>query len=341
MAAFFSHLRIYEQKLPDMKFPKLLALLLMSSSFACNQTQVTDPPTASISNEQVNMKLYLPDPEHGYYRATRFDWSGIIYSLEYGGHQYVGEWKKSHDPLIHEDLTGPAESYGDPGPGFDEAGIGGEFIRIGVGALEKSDEEYNWLKTYRIVDHGLWEVDQGKDWIEFTHSLERESGWAYVYTKRIELMKDEPGFSIIHTLRNKGKKAIHTNQFNHNFFVMDQEVTGPDFSLEFPFRISSNDYPTDLVELKQNKLLIKKELGTGHIYMTLDGFGDTAEDNQVKIVNQKTGAGVQISVDKPLQKIVFWAISTTLCPEPYIQLDVLPGDTETWISEYRLFNTIH
>lgn len=310
----------------------------MSSTYACNQTKTTDPPTASISNEQVSMKLYLPDSEHGYYRATRFDWSGIIYSLEYGEHQYVGEWKNSHDPLVHEDLTGPAESYGDPGPGFNEAQIGGEFIRIGVGALEKSDEEYIWNKTYRILDHGLWEVEQGKDWIEFTHTLERESGWAYVYIKRIELMQDEPGFSMTHILRNKGNQAIHTNQFNHNFFVMDQQVTGPDFSLEFPFQISSEDYPADLVELEQNKLLIKKELSTGFIYMTLDGFGDTPDDNQVKIVNHKTGAGVQISVDKPLQKIVFWAISTTLCPEPYIQLDVLPGDTEVWISDYKLFS---
>lgn len=322
-----------------MKYTKLLILCLMTSTLSCKQPQIVDPPTASISNEHVDMKLYLPDAENGYYRATRFDWSGIIYSLEHGGHQYVGEWKKSHDPLVHEDLTGPAESYGDPGPGFDEAEVGGEFIRIGVGALEKSEKEYAWDKTYKIIDHGLWEVDQGKDWIEFTHSLQRESGWAYVYTKRIELMKDEPGFSIIHILKNKGDKAIHTNQFNHNFFVMDQEITGPDFSLEFPFYLSSEEYDAELVELKENKLLIKKEISEGSIYLHLDGFGETAADNQVKIVNQKTGAGIQISVDKPLQKIVFWAVASTLCPEPYIQLDVAPGEKETWTSDYKLFSS--
>ncbi len=318
--------------------PELFILLLMTSTFACNQTGAADPPKTSISNELVSMKLYLPDAEHGYYRATRFDWSGIIYSLESGGHQYVGEWKKSHDPLVHEDLTGPADSYGDPGPGFDEADPGGEFIRIGVGALEKSDEEYIWNKTYRIVDHGKWEVDQGKDWIEFRHKLKRKTGWAYEYIKRIELTKDEPGFIMIHTLINKGSRAMHTNQFNHNFFVMDQEVTGPDFKVVFPFELSSEEYDTTLVELEQNKLLIKKELSEGEsIFLHLDGFGDSADDNQVKILNRKTGAGVQISVDKPLQKVVFWAISSTLCPEPYIQLDVLPGETEIWISEYRLF----
>ena len=35
-------------------------------------------PSAEISNEEVKMKIYLPDAEKGLYRATRFDWSGVI-----------------------------------------------------------------------------------------------------------------------------------------------------------------------------------------------------------------------------------------------------------------------
>jgi len=41
-----------------------------------------DFPRAEISNGSVRAKLYLPDPDNGYYRATRFDWSGVISSLE-------------------------------------------------------------------------------------------------------------------------------------------------------------------------------------------------------------------------------------------------------------------
>ena len=49
-------------------------------------------PEATISNGQVTAKIYLPDPQRGFYRSTRFDWSGMIASLEYGGHQYYGPW---------------------------------------------------------------------------------------------------------------------------------------------------------------------------------------------------------------------------------------------------------
>ncbi len=33
---------------------------------------------------------HLPDAENGMYRATRFDWSGVIGSVKYKGHEYLG-----------------------------------------------------------------------------------------------------------------------------------------------------------------------------------------------------------------------------------------------------------
>ncbi|HAA70975.1 MAG TPA: hypothetical protein DCE55_17690, partial [Planctomycetaceae bacterium] len=47
-------------------------------------------PQATIANSQVTARLYLPQPDSGYYRGTRFDWSGVIYSLQCDGHEYFG-----------------------------------------------------------------------------------------------------------------------------------------------------------------------------------------------------------------------------------------------------------
>jgi hypothetical protein len=313
-----------------------IAMLLLGGTLSCSRVQPAEYPSTRISNKYVEMKLYLPDPDIGYYRATRFDWSGIIYSLEYKGHQYFGEWKKTHDPFFHEDLTGPVEAYINPGLGYSEAEIGGEFIRIGVGAVKKTDEEYIWNKTYEILDHGQWKVEHRKDWIQFRHVLDRESGWRYTYTKRIELMDDEPGFSIIHTLKNRGTKTIETDQFNHNFFVMDQEMTGPGFQVEFPFPISSEQDTSDLVKLEQNKLMFTEKL-EGTVWMVLTGYGPAIADHQFSLINTNTHAGVLVNVNKPLHRVVFWASSTTLCPENSVYIQLAPGEEETWVSEYRLF----
>src|SRR6266581_3391341 len=63
------------------------------------------PPQIEISNETIRAKLYLPDAAEGFYRATRFDWSGVIHSLVYQGHDYYGPWFSGFDPSVR-DFTG-------------------------------------------------------------------------------------------------------------------------------------------------------------------------------------------------------------------------------------------
>ena len=60
-------------------FPKRLVWLLTTALLL----PAADFPQAEITNGQLRVKLYLPDANSGFYRATRFDWSGMIYSLLY------------------------------------------------------------------------------------------------------------------------------------------------------------------------------------------------------------------------------------------------------------------
>ena len=302
-----------------------------------------EPPRAEISNELVTMKLYLPDPENGFYRATRFDWSGIIYSLEYEEHQFFGEWKLTHDPLFHEDLAGPVESFRGEGTGFKEAPPGGEFVRIGVGILQKEeDTAYVWNHTYRIVDPGIWKVTSGADWIEFQHTVNSTTGWDYIYTKKISLKKEEPGFIIDHTLQNTGDRTIETDQFNHNFFMFDGHATGPDFLVEYPFEITSVEGlrdPQKVLHVGNKQLLFNKQfVDNGSAWVELFGYGSDAKDHQIRVSNVRTGAGVQINVDQPVYRMVFWATNSTLCPENFIQMRIKSGDQKSWRSEYTLIS---
>jgi hypothetical protein len=308
------------------------------SIFSIAQTEMKQYPAAEISNNLVRMKLYLPDPEAGYYRGTRFEWSGIISSLKYKGHQYFGEWKSTHDPYFHEDLTGPVEGAINPGLGYGEADAGEQFIRIGVGVLEKPDEkEYQWNHTYKAIDYGKWYIEKGRDWIEFRHELASENGYGYIYTKRIDLKKNEPGFTITHILQNTGSKHIETDQFNHNFFVIDRQTIGPGFSVGFPFKLRTDDDLKNLVKINNSEIVFTRNLTEGSIWLLLEGYGTDARDHKVTVKNAKTGAGIQFEVDRPLSRLAFWATTTTLCPENFIWISVAPGKEEKWISDYTLF----
>ncbi len=320
----------------NIQLPFMLTVCMLSSDCTSKKINLDKFPNTVISNETVSMKLYLPDPKKGLYRGTRFDWSGIIGSLQYKKHEYFGYWKDTHDPVYHEDLMGPVEGYIKPGLGYTEAQPGDGFIRIGVGIIEKINEpEYDWKATYKILDHGKWSIEEGKDWIAFRHSINSDFGYGYVYTKTIRLKTD--GFSIYHQLQNTGKKTIETDQFNHNFFVIDRENTGPAFRLRYPFDLSSADDTKGLVELKAKELHFLQEFNNKSVFLEIEGFSEQVTDHQVTVLNQRSGAGVTLTVDKPLYRMAFWACETTLSPENFIWLEVEPGESEQWISDYTLF----
>lgn len=64
----------------------LIVILVMLNQLAAPQF-----PQADLSNSTVQATLYLPDAQSGYYRGTRFDWSGVIASLKWNGHEYFGQ----------------------------------------------------------------------------------------------------------------------------------------------------------------------------------------------------------------------------------------------------------
>src|SRR4051794_2914629 len=146
------------------------------------------PPRAEISNGALHASLFLPDSQTGYYRGTRFDWSGVIHSLKHNGHDYYGPWFNKTDPTVIDfifsgndiiagpcsAITGPVEEFTTEGKalGFDLAKPGGTFIKIGVGVLRKPDDQsYNAYRLYEIVDQGRWDVSPKPESVKFSQEL--------------------------------------------------------------------------------------------------------------------------------------------------------------------------
>src|SRR5690242_15770460 len=158
--------------------------------FAAAQGPESNPPQTEISNREIHAKLYLPDAQRGYYRGSRFDWSGVVASLEYKGHNYFGVWFPHYDPRLHDAITGPVEEFRseDGGLGYAEAKAGGTFVKIGVGVLRKQDDsEYKFVIPYEIVDGGKWTVKRRSDRVDFTQKLADQTGYGYAYHKTVRL----------------------------------------------------------------------------------------------------------------------------------------------------------
>jgi hypothetical protein len=89
-----------------------------------------------------------------------------------------------------------------------------------------------------------------------------------------------------------------------------------------------------------NKLVYTKVLEGSECYSaSFTGFGPDAKDNDVRIENKKVGAGVHITGDRPLTRLAYWSIRTVVAPEPYIDLNIEPGQQFAWKYTYDYYTT--
>jgi len=292
-------------------------------------------PQADISNGIVHARFYLPDTATGYYRATRFDWSGVMPLLEFRGHRYSGQWNPVYSPTVNDAIMGPVESFWPLG--YDRAPAGGTFVQIGVGVLTRPDTaRYSSFRYYHIEDAGRWRITHRKNSIRFRQRIDGSS-YSYVCTKTITLPKGESGMVIAHELRNTGRDTIETNVFDHNFFVMDGHDLGPGFGLRFRFHLdtSGSRGARDLAAIQGDSIVILRPFAAKEtVFAVLKGYDSTAADYDFVLENPLTGSSLHIRGDRPLVRLVYWGYHNTLCPEPYIHIRVAPGQTFTWTLRY-------
>lgn len=312
------------------------------------------PPETTISNKEIRVKLYLPDVENGFYKGARFDWSGMIGSVEAAGHRFYGPWFQKVDPSVRDvayqgnDIAvavntaavGPAEEFQTP-LGFVTAKPGETFVKIGVGTLEKTaDTQYAFSKVFRIVDHGKWSVKTTPTSVEITHQLtDSTNGYGYSYTKTIRVAADMPQLIIEHRLKNTGTQPIVSTLYNHNFAVFDGAPTG-DISVTVPWEIKSARLPDPKFATISGKSFVyaKTLEGEERAAGGLQGFGPDASEYDFRVENHKTRSGIRMQGDRPLKNATVWSIRSVMAVEPFIEVSAEPGKDFTWTNTYTYYN---
>ncbi len=315
--------------------------VLLSFAFMLNAAE-GNFPRAEITNGLIKATLLLPDPERGYYRGTRFDWSGVVESLTFAGHSFFGKWFDGYEPTRHDAIMGPVEEFrsGESAIGYDEAKPGGYFIKIGVGILRKIDDQpYSQFRTYPIIGVGKRSITPEADRVTFEHDLSNGEGYSYVYRKVLRLPGKKPELIIEHSLKNAGTKVIDTNVYDHDFYMIDNQPAGPSYHVRFTFDAHAEKDLDDKAEIQGRELSYKRELQAGgdSAATPITGFGDAPADNDITVENTMAKAGVREVGDHPVSSLYFWSIRSTVCPEAYIHLRIDPGKTAKWKITYSFY----
>jgi len=295
-------------------------------------------PAGALQNQLLKVQFYVPAGERAYYRGTRFDWSGLVYRVDAVGHSFFAEFRKQHDPFNHDDICGTAEEFGINRPaGYDEAAAGGLFLKVGIGLLERPDNgPYNFARRYRIVQEGQWQMTDEPNQVAFQQDFSGSNGWAYSYSKTVEIDSRQAVLRISRVLKNTGARPIETDHYGHNFLKIDDEDAGPDYTLDFPFvlKLGEGSQTRNCVAARDHSLVFLKQVPVGEaVWLRIEGFSSTS-DNHIAISNHRTGAKIEIATDQPATRMAFFSQDGVLCVEPFVAVNVPPGATKRWMTTY-------
>lgn len=310
-------------------------------------------PSVSIANGILAARVFLPDPEHGFYRGVRFDHAGMFGGLTLAGHDFYRPWfdgvsNDVNDVSVRDGrvivspntaANGPVEEFNGEGGalGYAAAAPGETFVKIGVGVLRRIDAApYRFAARFPLVDGGQWRTRAARDRVTFVQTVrDPRSGYAYRYAKTIRLGPGATMF-IDHELRNTGGREIATQVYDHNFLNIDGHGTGPGLTLATPFALTTEAAVSPEIARVDGRgiAVIAAPPAGQHIMTSLKGFEPTPAGNRVTISDARSGASVTVSGDQPLDHAVLWAIAPVMAFEPFVAMRIAPGKAFRWSYRY-------
>jgi len=286
-----------------------------------------------LENKRLRVEIIDPNQQSRYH-GPRFEWSGMVWQITLDGRHTFCRTSDVRDVI--DSGVGLAEEAAEP-LGFDEIGEGGDFVKLGIGVLRKhNNEPYGFWKPYPIVDAPKFEVASTPPSLTHTQVLRGPRGWGYRYSKTVALAGDKPALTITHEIENIGTKPISTTQYNHNFMIFDNNPVGPGYSACFGFKpaIDGDFDLRGIVEFADSCVGYRRAFDGKPLFVAIKGFADSIEHNRIIVQHHQSDTGVGIAGDFPLAKLHFFTTPEMICPEPFVDLDVEPGEKQQWTRIY-------
>ncbi|WP_055108989.1 hypothetical protein [Paenibacillus ihumii] len=278
----------------------------------------------------------------GDYKGMRFDWSGFItgVTLRDGDHSFCVP-----ESLITGEGTGGQGLCNEfsirEAIGYEHTAIGGQFPKLGVGLLTRTDEQpYRFYRDYPLQPFRIEAEMKNRQSLAFTVHPENCSGYAARLEKVISIAGNR--LRIQYQLSNTGTNRICTEEYNHNFLGIDGQPIGPEYELKFPFAIRpwSDDPGTlDGVRIDGGEVTWAGE-PKKPFYFQVDGFQACSSPWLWELKHRPSGAGVREISSFPVSSAAVWGMGHVVSPEIFIRLELAPGESVTWSREYEFYREL-
>ncbi|AHF94343.1 hypothetical protein OPIT5_12755 [Opitutaceae bacterium TAV5] len=307
------------------RLPLFFIPLLLFALSAAKGDDAHPFPVARLRHGDIDLTVTLPEAAHGYYRSTRFDWSGMMLSARWRGLELLGAHLDSHDPHSPDSAAGTAEEFVS-----DETGDTTS-LKIGVGLIRQNEH------ASVLADAGHW------TWRQFTTALTfhwqspaSSDGTSCTLEKHITIPVTGDAFIIRRHLTNTGARLLSGHHYGHNFISIGRVPVGTDYLLLLPPRLPlTRIMGADPLLLARGRLRLARELAEDDkLTFSVDCLQPA--DAFVRVIHRRFGTGITIANDTPAVRFAFYATRRVFCPELFTRYDIAPGDTFTWTTTWTL-----
>jgi hypothetical protein len=283
----------------------------------------TPPASVTLGDEDFTVTVGLDGRPLANEFGPRFDMTAWVKQVRLGKRQF-----------LRADY-GLSDEFGLSGVGvlgYEAARPGQSFVKIGVGELTRdSAKAYQFSHFYPVK---RWFSSQVTDLRSDRLSVIQAGGlgdWAYQYHKTYRLQAADHRLTIRYELRNMGRRPIRFEQYNHNWFRIDETPIDDQYSVQVAFPVKSPEKPWcalggdrfDLLGCVRSPVYFSERLA--------------APERQNAVTVRHAGTRCQITVtgDFAPRMFALYGQQDALCPEILADKLVEPGKTAVWERSYR------
>ncbi len=195
---------------------------------------------------------------------------------------------------------------------------------VGSGIYQKPNPEQDRLDIQNYLET---KVSHTTDSAVFETQSPVIEGYSYYEKREVKLCGNEIIEKV--TFTNTGEKEIHTQEMCHNFLSLGGEEISPDYILNFPCAVVSDDFRSNAMIYKDGNFTFLYHPDKPCYFD--DKTNLKACDEYGWIMKSKTNkAFCYGKIDVAPVRVSVWNDYYTLCPEMYIAIDLKPGETTSW-----------
>ena len=289
-----------------------------------------------LKNKNLEIHIDLPDEN---YNFSRFDWTGKIVKVKFQNTS-ITSIERTDSSDENQIGKGFYNEFGIETPlNFKETLIGDWFHKIGIGLLKKEDNSYDFMKKYEVKP-AEFKINMSSNKITIICTSKIYNGYGYILKKEITLY--ESSFIVKYWLQNTGNKPIVTEEYNHNFMAINNELIGNDYILKFPFALKPELFGENVnaehkVDILENEFRFNGIPNEPFFFSNLSG--NTMVNATWELINLKNHIGISETGSFQTKKINLWGWKHVVSPELFFNINLQPNKSVSWSRTYRVFKT--